>query len=102
MKIEDIPLGYNYIKYKTVYDDYVKKFDWNPKWIPFAGHIGGEFACIDLDPNKGDENNPGPADFYKCGEIFTYIPEEKHIVWRKPDFRSWLEDIIEYAEQFYD
>ena len=45
----------------------VKKDIWNNKWIPFATDPGGNFLCLDLDPDKGGHAGQVIAVYFEAG-----------------------------------
>lgn len=55
----------------------VKQEIWNTKWIPFASDPGGNFLCIDLDPEKGGHAGQVIAVYFEAGIREVISPSVK-------------------------
>lgn len=55
----------------------VKQEIWNTKWIPFASDPGGNFLCIDLDPEKGGHAGQIVAIYFQAGIREVIAPSVK-------------------------
>ena len=55
----------------------VKQEIWNNKWIPFASDPGGNFLCIDLDPDTGGHGGQIVAIYFEAGIREVVAPSVK-------------------------
>jgi len=81
-----------------VVDDLDSEYKWNPKWIPFAMNMGGNIACLNLDPNTEETDNI-PEGFSRVGELFIYFQDEKRVASQNIEFHEWFADFIGTYEE---
>jgi cell wall assembly regulator SMI1 len=68
--------------------DFEREDWWNPRWVPFLRHWGGDLLCVDMDGNFGG----------RPGQVLYFYHDSADRTIEFPSLESWLDCFVSSLE----